>query len=85
MTKDELSNQLLEKVQQAGGYVNLKQYPLLVTDNGRTTYARIVFVPENKNENSQIRVIDPKFKVWNLEDFNNNSISWLITYVDLAK
>ena len=84
MTKDEMRKQLLEKVQQADGYVKLKQHPLLVTDNGRTTYACIVFVTESKNENKQIRVIDTSFEVWNIDDFNDNSISWLLTYVDLS-
>ena len=80
MTKDELYNQLLEKVQQAGGYVGFKQRPLLVSNYGDSMYIAAIF--ESCDDSSPLKVIDKDFIAFDLNDyFSENDISWLIDFV----
>lgn len=84
MTKDELYNCLLEKVQQAGGYVKFGLNPMLLTNNGKTIYISAIF--EGCDDSSPLKVIDKDFNAFDLDDyFGENDISWLITYVESAK
>lgn len=85
MTKDELYNQLLDKVKQAGGYVKFDFNPMLITneDEGRSVYIAAIF--ETCNDSSPLKVIDKDFNAFDLDDyFGEDDISWLIAFVKSA-
>lgn len=82
MTKNEVYNQLLEKVQQAGGYLKIEKRPLLNTNDGKQIYAAAIF--ESTDDSSPLKVIDDKFNVWDIDDYiTTNDISWLLVYINL--
>lgn len=84
MAKNEIYNQLLEKVQQAGGYVKFDVRPLLITNDGKQISAAAIF--ESTDDSSPLKVINDKFNVLDIDDYNTtNDISWLLTYVMLNK
>lgn len=81
MTKNELYNQLLEKIQRAGGYVKFGFHPVLITNDGRSIYIAAIF--ESCDDSSPLKVIDKDFNVFDLDDyFAENDISWLISFVE---
>lgn len=83
MTKDELYNQLLDKVQRAGGYVKFGFHSMLVTNEGRCIYIAAIF--ESCDDSSPLKVIDQDFNIFDLDDyFGENDISWLIAFVEGA-
>ena len=84
MTKDELYNMLLGNVQQAGGYVKFSFHPILVTNDGISTYIAAIF--ESCDDSSPLKVIDKYFNVFDLYDyFGEDDISWLISFVETLK
>ena len=81
MAKDEMYNQLLEKVQQAGGYVKFGLNPMLITNCGMAIYIAAIF--EGCDDSSPLKVIDKDFNAFDLDDyFGENDISWLISFVE---
>lgn len=81
MTKDELYNQLLDKVKQAGGYVKFGFHPVLITNKGRSVYIAAIF--ESSYDSSPLKVIDKDFNAFDLVDyFGEDDISWLIAFVE---
>ena len=83
MAKNELYNQLLDKVRQAGGYVKFGFHPMLITNDGRSIYIAAIF--ESCEDSSPLKVIDKDFDVFNLDDyFEENDISWLISFAENA-
>ena len=81
MTKNELYNQFLGKVQQAGGYVKFAFQPMLDTNDGRSIYIAAIF--KSCDNSSPLKVIDKDFNVFDLDDyFDGDNISWLISFVE---
>lgn len=71
MTKNEVYNALLEKVQQAGGYMVTpkKRIPSFKTNEGFVIGVAAIY--ESADDSSPLKVIDTQFHSYDLEDYIN--------------
>lgn len=74
MTKDELYNQLLDKVQQAGGYIAIKanERPCVMLNGDgvhRNTTVAALFI--GNDESSPLKLISTRFTAWDVYDYLN--------------
>ena len=74
MIKNELYNQLLDKVQQKGGYIAFKanERPCVMLNGDgahRHTLAAAVFI--GNDESSPLKLISNRFTAWDIDDYLN--------------
>ena len=68
MTKDEIYNKLLDKVQAEGGYIKIEENsrPVVVIEMIHVVVAAIF---EMADTTSPLRLIDTNFHVWDVYDY----------------
>lgn len=68
MTKDEIYNKLLDKVQAEGGYIKIekKWRPVVAIE---MIYVVVAAIFEMADTSSPLRVIDTNFHVWDVYDY----------------
>ena len=68
MTKDEIYNKLLDKVQAEGGYIKIEKNwrPVVAIE---MTYVVVAAIFEMADTTSPLRVIDAGFGVWDVYDY----------------
>ena len=70
MTKDEIYNQLLDKVQQAGGFVRIKLLKRpSVALKGTDERVIVAAIFETRDESSPLRLITNRFIAWDVYDY----------------
>ncbi len=72
MTKDELYNQLLEKVQNEGGFLSFepKARPsVLLRDEETNRHATVAAIFETADDSSPLRLITNRFVAWDVYDY----------------
>lgn len=72
MTKDELYNQLLDKVQQAGGYIAIKaneRLCVILNGDGGHRLATVAALFIGNDDSSPLKLISTRFTAWDVYDY----------------